>query len=68
MRVGREQYRLVWAALSMVKEIRGRPCVLRVVHVGGTIKKAELVAVDRAGEDVDRVLAELEESDDEMEG
>lgn len=66
VRVGREQYRLVWAALTMIKEIRGRPCVIRVVHVSGTIKKAELVAVGRAGDDVDQVLAELEDSEEEM--
>lgn len=72
VRVGREQYRLVWAAMTYVKEIRGRPCVLRVVHASGTIKKAELVAVGRAGKDIERVLEEdgldIEDDDEEMEG
>jgi ribonuclease P/MRP protein subunit POP5 len=52
VRVGREHYRLVWAALTYVREIKGRPCVLRVVHVSGTIKKAELEAVRRAKADI----------------
>ncbi|KAA8894246.1 ribonucleases P/MRP protein subunit POP5, partial [Sphaerosporella brunnea] len=52
VRVGREHYRLVWAALTYVREIKGRPCVLRVVHVSGTIKKAELEAVRRAKRDI----------------
>ncbi|KAI5821271.1 ribonucleases P/MRP protein subunit POP5, partial [Pyronema omphalodes] len=48
VRVSREQYRLVWAVLSYIREIKGRPCTIRVVHVSGTIKKAEIVAVKRA--------------------
>jgi len=55
VRVGREHYRLVWAALTYIREIKGRPCVVRVVHVSGTIKKAEVEAVRRAKRDISLV-------------
>ncbi|KAA8901443.1 Rpp14/Pop5 family-domain-containing protein [Sphaerosporella brunnea] len=51
IRVGREHYRLVWAALTYVPELKGgRPCLL--VHVSGTIKKAELETVRGAKKDI----------------
>lgn len=66
VRVGREHYRLVWAALTYIKDIRGRPCVIRVVHVSGTIKKAEIQAIKRAKSDILAVSAQAEgnEADD----
>lgn len=65
LRVARENYRLVWAALTYVKEIQGRPVVIRVVRVSGTIKKAEVEAVRRAKVDIERMrgLGEKEKID-----
>ncbi|KAF8535611.1 Rpp14/Pop5 family-domain-containing protein [Trichophaea hybrida] len=60
VRVSREQYRLVWAALTYVREIKGRPCVVRVVRVSGTIKKAELEVVRRGRWGI-RMVGEEEE-------
>jgi ribonuclease P/MRP protein subunit POP5 len=50
VRVARAQYRLVWAALSFMTHIPidGTPCVVRVLRVSGTIRKAEEEAVRRA--------------------
>lgn len=51
IRTSRTHYRLVWAALTLMDEIpisEGSPCVFRVVHVSGTIRKAEQEAVKRA--------------------
>ena len=51
IRVSRDHYRLVWATLAFITRLP-RPvdqlCVLQVVRVSGTIKKAEEEAVRRA--------------------
>jgi ribonuclease P/MRP protein subunit POP5 len=41
IRISRDHYRLVWAALTFIREIAGRECVVTVRRVSGTIKKAE---------------------------
>ncbi|KAI9679468.1 MAG: hypothetical protein M1817_005490 [Caeruleum heppii] len=50
LRVSRAHYRLVWAALSFLTDLPGlgRPCVLQVVRVSGTIRKVEEEAIRRA--------------------
>ncbi|KAL1311765.1 hypothetical protein AAFC00_001852 [Neodothiora populina] len=51
IRVSRDHYRLVWAALSFITKLP-RPieqnCVVQVVRVSGTIRKAEEEAIKRA--------------------
>ena len=51
IRVARQHYRLVWTALSFVTRLP-RPveqeCVIQVVRVSGTIRKAEEEAIRRA--------------------
>jgi ribonuclease P/MRP protein subunit POP5 len=41
IRIGRDHYRMVWAALTFVRDIAGRECVISVRRVSGTVKKAE---------------------------
>lgn len=53
LQCSREHYRLVWAALTMMDRVPtkhgpGKPCIVRVVRVSGTIKKVEQEAVRRA--------------------
>ncbi|KAJ9644578.1 RNA-binding protein pop5 [Coniosporium tulheliwenetii] len=58
IRVTRSHYRLVWAALSFVTKLPrplDTPCVIHVVRVSGTIRKAEEEAIRRARESVLRV-------------
>lgn len=53
IRVSRESYRLVWAALSFAKQLPNplnTPCVIQVVRVSGTIRKSEEAAVETATE------------------
>lgn len=55
VRANRAHYRLVWAACSALTHVpekggRKRECVIKVVRVSGTIRKAELEAVRRAKE------------------
>ncbi|RYC58666.1 hypothetical protein CHU98_g7540 [Xylaria longipes] len=51
LRIARASYRFVWTALSFMSSVpvkNGKPCVFRVVHVSGTIRKAEEEAIRRA--------------------
>lgn len=55
VRCSREHFRLVWAALTWMthlpkasKQTQARPCIMRVVKVSGTIRKAEEEAIRRA--------------------
>ena len=51
LRISRAHYRLVWAALALMRRVPvrdGRPCVFRVVRVSGTIVKVEEEAIRRA--------------------
>lgn len=54
VRVSREHYRIVWAALTLIRELKGQDVVIRVVRVSGTIKKAEKEAIARAKGDIAR--------------
>lgn len=58
VKVPRDHYRMVWAAMTFIKEVRGRPAVMRVVRVSGTIKKAQEEAIRRAKEEVRRAGAD----------
>ncbi|OQO00191.1 hypothetical protein B0A48_13978 [Cryoendolithus antarcticus] len=51
IRVARAHYRLVWAALTFMINLPkplNQPCVMQVVRVSGTIRKAEEEAIRRA--------------------
>ncbi|KAI1759659.1 Rpp14 family protein [Hypoxylon sp. FL1150] len=51
LRTSRSTYRIVWAALTFMNSIpirNGDPCIFRVVHVSGTMRKAEEEAIRRA--------------------
>ena len=41
VRVSRDHYRMVWAALTFIRDLAGRECVITVRRVSGTVKKAE---------------------------
>ncbi|KAK5107640.1 hypothetical protein LTR62_000975 [Meristemomyces frigidus] len=51
VRVSRDHYRLVWSALAFATQLPqplSQPCVIQVVRVSGTIRKAEEEAIRRA--------------------
>ncbi|KAK7538159.1 Rpp14/Pop5 family-domain-containing protein [Phyllosticta citribraziliensis] len=55
IRVARSHYRLVWAALSFLTRLPdpvNQSCVVQVVRVSGTIRKAEEEAIRRAKQSV----------------
>jgi len=57
IRISRDHYRIVWAALSFVTNLPkpiNTPCVIQVVRNSGTIRKAEEEAIRRAKEYVSR--------------
>ena len=58
VRVTRAHYRLAWAACTAITHVPDggrtkRECVVKVVRVSGTIRKAELEAVRRAKEAIE---------------
>lgn len=70
VRAPRAYYRLVWAALTYVTKLPvpiSQPCVIQVVRVSGTIKKAEEEILRRAKATILRVqeaTAQLENRED----
>ncbi|KII84384.1 hypothetical protein PLICRDRAFT_57786 [Plicaturopsis crispa FD-325 SS-3] len=46
IRVARDAHREAWAALTLLRAIDGNPYRTRVVHVSGTIKHAQLAAIE----------------------
>ncbi|KAF9167859.1 hypothetical protein DFQ27_009441 [Actinomortierella ambigua] len=53
LRVSREEANMVWGAMTFIRQIKGNPCLIKVIHVTGTIKMCQLktIAYDR-----DRIL------------
>ena len=45
VRAPRDDVDVVRTAMTMMKEVGGEPCVMRVVHVGGTIRACQKAAV-----------------------
>ncbi|BGP27987.1 ribonuclease P/MRP protein subunit POP5 [Rhodotorula toruloides] len=45
IRVSREHFRTLWAALTLLRRVGGQECVARVVHVSGTIRKTQHAAI-----------------------
>jgi len=40
LRVARDHYRIVWLALTLLTELAGHACLVRVLHIGGKLKAA----------------------------
>ena len=66
LRCPRAQYQIVWSTLTYITHLpkisRGsqpRPCVLKVVRVSGTIRKAEEETIRRARADILRARREV---------
>ncbi|KAK0930654.1 RNA-binding protein pop5 [Friedmanniomyces endolithicus] len=65
IRVSREHYRLVWSALTLTTRLPrpvDQPCVIQVVRVSGTIRKAEEEAIRRARLSIRRAEAAAKSS------
>ncbi|KAF9905317.1 hypothetical protein EC991_001739 [Linnemannia zychae] len=53
LRISREEMHIVWGALTFIKELKGRPCIIKVIHTSGTIKKCQLTTIKY---DRDRIM------------
>jgi len=62
VRVSRDHYRLIWAALTFIRELGGRECIVTVRRVSGTIKKAEQEIIRRDKQAIRRVKLGLGKS------
>ncbi|KAI8596893.1 hypothetical protein EDD21DRAFT_342965 [Dissophora ornata] len=45
LRISREEVHIVWGALTFIKELKGKPCIIKVLHTSGTIRNCQLTAV-----------------------
>ncbi|BGO96039.1 hypothetical protein NBRC10512_002457 [Rhodotorula toruloides] len=45
IRISREHFRTLWAALTLLRKVGGQECIARVVHVSGTIRKTQHAAI-----------------------
>lgn len=61
--MNRDFYHIIWAALTLVTQMKGTDCAVRVVHCSGTIKKCQLACVryDRGA-----LAVNSDEEDDEV--
>lgn len=57
IRVGRDQHRIAWGGVTLLKEIDAWKIIPYVVHVSGTIKHAQLAAIAHNREVVARLRA-----------
>jgi ribonuclease P/MRP protein subunit POP5 len=46
LRTPRDFLRETWAAVTLITKIKDRKCAIRVIHVSGTIKQAQLFLID----------------------
>ncbi|KAH8915781.1 hypothetical protein BT69DRAFT_1243626 [Atractiella rhizophila] len=45
IRCSREGHKHIWAALTLLRSIKGQPVIAQVLHVGGTIRKTQQAAI-----------------------
>jgi ribonuclease P/MRP protein subunit POP5 len=45
LRCPREQFRMVWGALTLITRIENEAAILRVIHVGGTLRSCQTQAI-----------------------
>ncbi|KXN84370.1 Ribonucleases P/MRP protein subunit POP5, partial [Leucoagaricus sp. SymC.cos] len=57
IRVGRDQHRIAWGGITLMKEVDNWKFIPYVVHVSGTIKHAQLAAITHNREVVARFRA-----------
>ncbi|CAH1758205.1 2991_t:CDS:2 [Entrophospora sp. SA101] len=53
LRISRDHYHMVWCALTFITQVKSKNCLLRILHIGGTIKQCQLSAIEY---DKDQIL------------
>ncbi|KAJ3285397.1 hypothetical protein HK104_009517 [Borealophlyctis nickersoniae] len=49
-RASRDHFRIAWTACTFITAIRGRSCIINVVHTAGTLKSVQTAAIERGKE------------------
>ncbi|KAI9224466.1 hypothetical protein BC828DRAFT_373433 [Blastocladiella britannica] len=62
-RVGRDFYRTLWAALSMLTTLKSKKCRIVVLHCSGTMRKAQLAALKHDRIQLDVALSRMPDPD-----
>lgn len=45
VRVARDQQKILWNCLTLIREYRNRPLTIRILHIGGTIRACQKMAI-----------------------
>ncbi|KAG0315801.1 hypothetical protein BGZ99_007253 [Dissophora globulifera] len=45
LRISREEVHIVWGALTFIRELKGKPCMIKVLHTSGTIRNCQLTTI-----------------------
>ncbi|KAF9348075.1 hypothetical protein BGX34_002693 [Mortierella sp. NVP85] len=53
LRISRDEVHMVWGALTFIKELKGKPCIIKVLHTAGTIRNCQLMTIKY---DRDRIM------------
>ncbi|KAI8352639.1 hypothetical protein B0O80DRAFT_453557 [Mortierella sp. GBAus27b] len=53
LRISREETHTAWGALTLIRELKGKPCIIKILHTSGTIRNCQLMTIKY---DRDRIM------------
>ncbi|OUM60575.1 hypothetical protein PIROE2DRAFT_46103 [Piromyces sp. E2] len=59
LRSSRKQFNMIWASLTFINNIQNNGCLVRVLHVGGTIKSTQKAAIKYDQEQLLSIYSQL---------
>lgn len=62
IKCSRDYYRMLWQAITFLKDIAERRCFLRTLHLGGTIKSCQRFLIKHNKEQLVKMLAQCKTS------
>jgi len=60
IRVSRDNYDILWSAMTFITQMRKRECLFRVIHLGGTIRSCQKVLLEYNREQLTVLLNKVE--------
>ena len=57
VRCGRDVHREVWAALTLMRDVKGRSVAVRVLHNGSTLRSSQQAALSHSSDAYKRLVA-----------
>lgn len=57
VRCGRDMHREVWAAMTLMRDVKGRSVAVRVIHNGSTLRSSQQAALEHSASAYRRLVA-----------